>query len=327
MKAMLLAAGYGQRFRPHSLQLAKPALPLFDVPIIAHAIYYLQLMKTKEFIINTHHLPETVKRAIQRLHLSQGVSWSFETSILGSGGGIHNVKGFFKGEEDFFVANSDCVLSSVDSQFLSDFVKVHKENKALVTLLSCPHEKLGVSYGALWCEGDQVKSIGRRCPNPHLTPRHYTGLMILSGRIFEYFSGSLGEPSNIFLNVIYPAIQKGELVQSFHVESLNWYETGNLHSYLEAQKDLLVHMTAGHPHADFVKSIYQFFLDYTVEVGSHLQWISPHSILDGESRVQMGPNVVICSKAQVGRGVFVDNSVVSWGVSLTEATIHSQMVL
>ena len=328
MKALILAAGYGQRFQPYSLQLAKPALPLFDVPIIAHAIYYLHLINVRKLIINIHHLPETIKDAVRRLRLSQEVSWSFEPSILGSGGGIYNVNKFFEEEEHFLVVNGDCVFSAPNKDFLHHLVEAHRQKKALATLLSCPHEGLGVDYSALWCDGDQIRGIGHQSPQPHLTPRHYTGLMVLSGKVFEYFSGSPGKPSNIFLNVILPAIQNGELIQSFHVDYLDWYETGNLHSYLDTQKSLLIHMNGKHPNANFVSSIYKHFLDYEVSINDSLQWISPHSTLDETSRAKMGHNVVICSGAQIGREISIDNSVVSWRASLpTATTIHSQMVL
>ena len=318
MKAMILAAGEGQRFQPHSLQLAKPALPLFDVPLIAHAIHYLRLVQVKDIVINVHHLPKTIQKAVGSL--GQEVCWSFESLLLGSGGGIYNVKEFFKGE-DFIVVNGDCVLSAPSMDFLAKLIEQHNSNKALVTLLSCP--RTGNQNRALWCEGKRVKNIDWRGP-PHLTPHHYTGWMVFSKRVFKYFPENPKKPFDIFDAVVQLAIQRGELVETFYIEGLECYETGNLSSYLKAQKNLLTHMQPEHPHAHFVKSTYKRFLDYEIDI-HNLQWISPHCTL--LSPTGIGDNVVICSGARINKEVFIDNSVVSWGVSLTKTTVHFEMAL
>ena len=319
MKAIILAAGYGQRFQPHTLQLAKPALPLFDVPMIAHPIHYLNLMGTKELIVNTHHLPQTVRRAVNQLNLSQSISWSFEPQILNSGGGIKNIENFFRGENHFVVANADCVLSVPHGDVFSRFVDQHEKSNALATLFSCPHK--GSQYGALWCDKNRVKSIGQISPYSHLKAQHYIGLMIFSKEIFAYLPDG---PSNIFLDSVNPAIEKGELVQSFYVEDVNWFETGYLSSYLNAQRSLLIQMDKSHPHSSFVKSTYRYFLDYDMEVDRQLQWISPHAIVDGTSKI--GSNVVICSGAEIGQNIHLDNSVISWD-GLLNKTVCSEMIL
>lgn len=323
MKAMILAAGYGQRFRPHTLQLAKPALPFLDLPIITYSIHYLSFMGAEEFIINLHYLPDTVKKVVEDLPLSQSVSWSFEPHILNSGGGIKNVESFFYGEDDFLVANADSIVSATDEDFLRKFVNQHKRNQAMATFLSCPHKGLGDQYGALWCDKeDRVQFVGKRATDSGLLPQHYTGLMILSQKIFEYLpEGS----SDIFLDAIMPAIQNGELIQSFYVDDIQWFETGDLNSYLDTQKKLLARMRPSHPHFDFLSSPHQRFLNYRLEIDDSLQWISPQATIDGT--IQMGHNVVICSRAQLGKNIQIDDSVVSWDHSLSHRTIHSEMVL
>ena len=316
---MILAAGYGKRFQPHSLYLAKPALPLFDVPIIAHSIHYLSLMGAEEFIINTHHLPQTVERAIQSLNLSQKIHWSREPEILGSGGGIKNAENLLDQEEFFLVANADCVLSIPHRDILSKLIDCHKKNRALATLLSCPHTGLGTIYGALWCHKNRIKSIGKN--NSQLKAQHYASLMILSQDIFSYLPENT---SCLFSDSVSPAIKEGALVQSFYVEDMYWFETGNLTSYLNAQRDLLTHMNKSHPYSGFVRSTYQRFLDYDLTITPRLQWISPHATVDATSTV--GDNVVICSGAQVGKNIYLDNSVISWHSSI-ERTVHSEMML
>ncbi len=386
MKGMILAAGYGRRFLPQTLHLAKPALPLFDLPMIAHPIHYLALMGVKEYIINTHYLPQTVEKAVQKLNLSQKnhsqrmdsqethsqkayseiisskemhfekIHWSFEKKILGSGGGIKKAQTWLGSEDYFIVANADCVLSLPSGSVLSRLVEEHKHNAnaPLATLLSCPHPGLGTTYGALWCKDNQVKKIGKASPStyPKLIPRHYASIMLLSQKIFEYLpEGS----SCIFKDAICNGISQGELVQSLYFEDMQWFETGDLDSYLKTQKKLLVRMQGGHdhghslqhPHGEFLKSVYRRFLDYEPPIpinpttstpattgSSCLHWISPHAVVFPGTKV--GENVVICSGAQVGSEISsknaeisLENATISWGRTgaFKNNFIHSMLIL
>src|SRR3989304_2713799 len=63
MKAMILAAGYGERMRPLTNSILKPLLPISDKPIL---YYTLQLLKKNgifEVVINLHHLPDMIMDA------------------------------------------------------------------------------------------------------------------------------------------------------------------------------------------------------------------------------------------------------------------------
>ena len=62
MKAMVLTAGLGTRLRPLTLERAKPAIPLLGKPLILTILEKLRALEVKEFRLNLHTLPETIKR-------------------------------------------------------------------------------------------------------------------------------------------------------------------------------------------------------------------------------------------------------------------------
>ena len=76
-----------------------------------------------------------------------------------------------------------------------------------------------------------------------------------------------------------------------------------------------------------MKSIYRDQLDYDLEVNSNLPWLSPHASIGPKAKI--GSNVVVCSGAQLEHEVSIDQSVISWGVSLseTESALQHQMLL
>ncbi len=61
---MILAAGLGTRLQPLTALRAKPALPIRGVPMIAYALEWLRANGVAEVAINLHHLPETVREAV-----------------------------------------------------------------------------------------------------------------------------------------------------------------------------------------------------------------------------------------------------------------------
>ena len=69
---MILAAGLGTRMRPLSELRAKPAMPVRGVPAIGYTMALLARHGVRELIVNLHHLPETVRDAVER-HVPEGL--------------------------------------------------------------------------------------------------------------------------------------------------------------------------------------------------------------------------------------------------------------
>ena len=119
-----------------------PPSPFWIFHSSPHPIHYLTQMGAKELVINTHHLPETVHRAVENLKLQQNAQWSFEPEILGSGGGIKKVEFWLGDQENFLLANADCVLAAPSGEFLKELVNCHKKIK-LSHLAHLPPRRFG----------------------------------------------------------------------------------------------------------------------------------------------------------------------------------------
>ncbi len=85
---MILAAGFGTRLRPLTLERAKPAAPLVGKPIIIRLMETLSRAGVSEFRVNLHHLPHSIQSIFaDPMHAHKHkVSFSFEPSILGTAG-------------------------------------------------------------------------------------------------------------------------------------------------------------------------------------------------------------------------------------------------
>jgi MurNAc alpha-1-phosphate uridylyltransferase len=107
MKAMILAAGRGERMRPLTDHTPKPLLKVGGKPLIVWHLERLAKAGFKEVVINHAHLGEQIEQA-----LSNGSQWGLhiqyspEKTALETAGGIANALPLL-GSEPFLVVNGD----------------------------------------------------------------------------------------------------------------------------------------------------------------------------------------------------------------------------
>lgn len=127
MHAVILAAGFGTRLSPLTNELAKPAIPLFDVPLIVHAIRSVWHAGVTNIAVNVHHLSDTVVAAVEGacLHRDLNVVFSQENKLLGTAGGVRRAWQLMPKGDDALVFNSDIQLLNTDD--LHMLIRRHKE--------------------------------------------------------------------------------------------------------------------------------------------------------------------------------------------------------
>src|ERR671917_98995 len=64
MRAMILAAGYGTRLWPLTIDRTKPAIPFMGRPLIGYVAEYLARYGFDDIVVNLHHQPESVRTAL-----------------------------------------------------------------------------------------------------------------------------------------------------------------------------------------------------------------------------------------------------------------------
>jgi MurNAc alpha-1-phosphate uridylyltransferase len=172
MKAMILAAGKGERLRPLTLHTPKPLIRAGGVPLIEYHLKALAAAGFDDIVINHAWLGEQIET-----HLGDGsrfgvtIRYSAEGEPLETGGGILQALALL-GSEPFVVVNGDVWTDY-------DFAALRQAHQALAHLVL-------VDNPAHHPEGDFSLSEGEVRDVPAVGQRlTYSGLAVLSPRLFE----------------------------------------------------------------------------------------------------------------------------------------------
>lgn len=258
MRALILSAGLGERLRPLTLKRAKPAIEFLNIPMLGYPYFWLDTLGLSDVVFNTHYLPDSVRHAAMHVvNPNQGLHFTHENEILGSGGGIWNARFHLQWDSNFAVANADGVVLFEELDTLERMFKFHVSRNALATLLVCPLEGVGTRIPGVWLDKyGEVGNFGKSPERDYLECLHFASYMFLSERIWKYLpAGS----SNILYDVLQPAIAGGEKVFGYRVDGMRWFETGNTPEYLSSTRTCLEFLRDGSPMGGGLKQMLERF--------------------------------------------------------------------
>ena len=142
MRAMILAAGFGERLRPLTETIPKPLLQVGGKPLIQYHIENLARAGIREIVINTSWLGEMIEAYLgDGSRFGVGILWSRETEPLETGGGIRRALPQL-GPDPFVIVNGDVwtdyPLELLTERALSEHVDAH-----LILVQNPPFKAIG----------------------------------------------------------------------------------------------------------------------------------------------------------------------------------------
>jgi len=206
MKAMILAAGRGERMRPLTDQTPKPLIKVKGKPLIYWHLEKLARAGIKEVVINTAWLGEKLEKAIGNgSQWGLQVRWSREPSGgLETAGGIINALPIL-GNAPFWVVNGD-IWTDFDFQLLPKTLgkKTATEQAPLgyLVLVENPAHNERGDFGL----SDDKRVVAQQ---PRFT---FSGISVLHPELFAGFA-----PGRLALRPLFEqAISKGQLIGQLH---------------------------------------------------------------------------------------------------------------
>ena len=240
---MILAAGFGTRLFPLTIDRTKPAIPFLGKPLVGYVAEYVARFGFKEVVVNLHHQPESVKKALGNGE-EFGVKIHYtieEPKILGTAGALDNARHLL--EDDTFLIVNGKIITDID---ISAAVETHKRSGALATMILKPNYNRE-RFTIVETNGDLITGFGdfpQLLPFEQLatfdvpppTPLMFTGIHILEPIIFDYI------PRNVYSDIVptfyNPAIRNGERIVA-HVADGNWFELSTIPRYLDISLAML----------------------------------------------------------------------------------------
>lgn len=336
MRAMILAAGYGTRLWPLTVDRTKPAIPFMGRPLVGYVAEYLAGYGCREVLVNLHHKPESVRAALgDGSRFGARLEYIWEPEILGTSGALDNAREFLE-NETFIVVNGK-IITDIN---LADALATHRQMKALATLVLRPNPARE-RFSVVATEKGLVKGFGGMPAPPDASdnarrgaglksnqsrlfkelaaeesssaresealpefasetwagaPLMFTGIQILDPRIFSYI------PRGVFSHSttdVYPqAMAHGERIAA-HVADGMWYELSTIERYLDISLALLS------------------------EEGRDVD-IGRNSVVDAKAHVSesvLWENVTVEREARVRRAVLGDGVRVAAGATIENAAV------
>ncbi len=236
---MILAAGFGTRLFPLTIDRTKPAIPFLGKPLVGYVAEYLATFGLKEFVVNLHHQPDSVIAALgDGSRFGVHIDYTREVpDILGTAGALDNARELLGGEP-FLIVNGK-IITDID---INAAIKAHRESGALATMVLKPNVKrekftiVNTSKDRKWVTGlgEMARPLTeeeiRDTTHELFTPLMFTGIHIVEPRVFDYIPR--GVYSDIFPVFYGPAWAKGEKIAA-HITDANWFELSTIPRYLD----------------------------------------------------------------------------------------------
>ena len=340
----MLVGGKGTRLRPLTLSEPKPLLPTAGVPFLTHQLARAAECGITHVVLATSYRAEMFAETFgDGKDLGLSIDYMYESSPLGTGGGIRNTASLLHGGPDdpIVVLNGD-ILSAHD---LAAQVDLHRKRDAAVTLHLIEVEDPS-RYGSVPTEGGRVTAFLEKTSHP-VTNRINAGCYVFRRSVIDQI------PPGRVVSVeheTFPELIAADALVMGYAETAYWLDVGTPEAFVRGSCDLVLGLmpsaavprAAGSPGAPGAPGAFGAFgaatppasgaefllLDNTRVAGDAR--LSGGTVAGARSVVGAGAVVhgsVLFDEATIGAGAVVRDSVVGFGATIDEGAVLDGVVI
>ncbi len=311
MKAVVMAGGEGTRLRPMTANQPKPLLPVVNKPIMEHVLRLLKRHGFTETVVTVQFLAALVRNYFgDGEEIGMALSYATEEMPLGTAGSVKNAQDALR-DERFLVISGDA-LTDID---LTDLVRFHKENGALVTIgLKRVPNPLEFGIIIIDDDGRVQRFLEKPTWGQVFSDTANTGIYVMEPEVLDHVAA--GESVDWSGDVFPKLLAEGAPLYGYVADGY-WEDVGTHESYLKAQADMLSGKVDIEP------------AGFEVSPGV---WVAEGAEVDAEA-VLKGP-LYIGDYAKVEAGaelreytVLGSNVVVKEGAFLHRAVVHDNVFI
>jgi len=217
--ALILAAGFGTRLRPLTLELPKPAVPVGDRPLLAHVAASCRDAGLWPLVANVHHEHQKISSIIEEFGLDVRVV--VEPEIRGTAGGVAGARALL-GEGPVLVWNAD-ILTQAPVAALLELARARDAQVLAVSPRPAGQGTVGLD------EAGSVVRLRGRVFGSEKQGGDYVGVMALGAGVVA----RLPERGCLFGDVALPLLEQGGRVWTVRSPAA-WSDLGDLAEYVSA---------------------------------------------------------------------------------------------
>ncbi|MEM1515754.1 MAG: sugar phosphate nucleotidyltransferase [Candidatus Bathyarchaeia archaeon] len=304
MKAVILAAGEGQRLRPLTYTRPKHMIPVGGRPILEHLINSLKASGIKEVLMVVNY-----KEDVIREYFGDGSKYGIkidyvrQKEISGTANAILSAKDYVNGP--FLAVNGDIFVSSNAVRLLIDRAYLERADLALVAIRVERPERFGVLKMRDWELIEIMEKPVSDIPSNLVN----AGIYLFSPKIFDYIERT--EPSERGELEITESIQlmvrENKKVLVVEIAREDWLDIGRPWDLLDANALILNQMKpeilGDVEEGARIKGSAYIGKDALIRAGSYIE--GPVFIGEGSN---IGPNCYIRPYTSIGKNVRIGNA-------------------
>lgn len=227
LSAYFLCAGYGQRLRPLTDRIPKPALSFLGRTALEINHRKVAALFPTRLLCNTHHLFDAMEKPALKL----GMRILYEKEILGTGGCFHNARHILETTDHFLVHNGD-LIHTID---LKDLMARHLEGGHIATLAGI----FRPSHNTLVCD-DRGSLLGvhnyegfQETGDTRLT---FAGIAVYEKAFLDYCRPGVEDVKRYWVD----ALRDGRTIAvANYSQTASWYDFGTPQGLWEASKFMM----------------------------------------------------------------------------------------
>lgn len=306
LRALVLAAGRGERLRPLTDSVPKPLLPLAGQPVAGHTLERLRRAGCEAAALNLHHLGDQIRARFGGDLDGMALTYSPEATLQGTLGALYPLREFLAQAEAIVLVNGD----SYCRWPIEALVRRHLRERADATLLLAERAGADEPRGVTLDRGGRVLGFRGAVPasaSPgEWSQRVFAGAHVLSPALLERVPAG---PGDIIAGLYQPVLDGGGKISTLSTRR-RWHDLGRPRRYLTAALDTGLGWPGGRS---------RIVPGAIVERGARLR----HSVVEAGAKVAAGARLVrslVLPGAVVGPGCRLDEVIVGFGAALPSGT-------
>lgn len=314
MKAVILAAGKGERLEPLTHTRPKPLIPIMDKPLLIYILENLSRLGIEEAIIVVGYMKEKIENTINEYKIGIKTKLVVQDKPLGTGHALKVVENLIN--DTFLLIYGDVFLKeNAIKKILNS-----KSPSMLLTRVKNPKD-----YGVVVIEGDSIKGIVEKPEEDINVNTINAGVYLLDENVFSYIDKiSLSVRGEYELTDALKMMLRDGIKLNYVIAGEDeWFEIGKPWDLLSIHEKLLSKLSTSSINGEveeYVKVKGPVIIKEGALIRSGTYIIGPAYI--GEEAV-IGPNSYIRPYSVIGKGSRIGNAVEVKNSTLMEG-VHAQ---